>query len=30
MSSFPERLAGLLDGLRFGYANIGKHSIVKV
>jgi hypothetical protein len=29
MSSFPERFAGLLDSLRFGYANICKHSIVK-
>jgi hypothetical protein len=29
MSSFPERLFGLLGGLRFGYANIRKHPIVK-
>jgi hypothetical protein len=30
MSSFPERFPGLLDGLRFGYADIRKHSIVKI
>jgi hypothetical protein len=29
MSSFPERLFGRLDRLRFGYPNICKHSIVK-
>jgi hypothetical protein len=29
MSSFPERLLGLFDGLRFGYANICEHSIVE-
>jgi hypothetical protein len=29
MSSFPKLLLGLLDGLRFGHANICKHSIVK-
>jgi hypothetical protein len=29
MSSFPKLLLSLVDGLRFGQANICKHSIVK-